>query len=122
MWNYFSNEGRPRTNNSLESYNAKLKRFISFAQPNIYEALQSEEVASGAEYHRALQGQNPGPRRKLYVTKNDTYGTYKTLYQAGEITIERIVDLLVISKKKTVKEGVAAQNFSSSEESDEEYK
>ena len=106
MWNHFDNQGRPRTNNSLEAYNGKLKKFIKVSHPNIYcavEALQEEEVAAGVEYHRALLGEKPGPRRKLYVTKDGTYGAYKDLILAGDISItvymKRIVAMMVIHKK-----------------------
>jgi hypothetical protein len=68
-----------------------LKRFISVAHPNTFsaiETLQSGEVAAGVEYHIALQGQKPGPREKLYVTKDGTYGAHKKLLVAGDITID----------------------------------
>lgn len=35
VWNHFATVG-PRTNNSVEGYNNKLKKFIGAAQPNIY--------------------------------------------------------------------------------------
>jgi hypothetical protein len=94
--------------------------------PNIYsavEALQTEEVTSGAEYYRALLGMKPGPRKKLYVTKDGTYGAYKELLTAGDITIDvymkRVVGMLIITKKKVMREGVEQQNISSSDQSDE---
>jgi hypothetical protein len=124
MWNHFDNQAKPRTNNSLEAYNLKLKKFIKVSHPNIYlavGALQAEEVDAGTEYHRALNGEKPGPRRKLYVTKDGAYGAYKDLLLAGEITIDvymrRIVAMLVINKKKTQKTSVEAQSISSSSSS-----
>jgi hypothetical protein len=107
MWNHFDNENRPRTNNNLEGYNAKLKRYIVVGHPNIFtavDALKEEEVSAGAKYHRALQGFKPDPRKKLYVTKDGTYGAYKELFLSGDITIDvymkRIIAMLVIFKKK----------------------
>jgi hypothetical protein len=65
----------------------------------------------------------PGPRKKLYVTKDGTYGAYKELLTAGDITIDvymkRVVGMLIITKKKVVREGVEQQNISSSDQSDE---
>ncbi len=101
------NNNLPRTNNNLEGYNGKLKRYIVISHPNIFnavEALQKEEVAAGVKYHRAIQGYKPDPRKKLYVTKDGSYGAYKELYLNEDITIEvymkRITAMLIIFKKK----------------------
>jgi hypothetical protein len=125
MWNHFDNQNRPRTINSLKAYNGKLKKFIKVSHPNIFlaiEALQAEEVTSGAEYHRALGEAKPGPRRKLYVTKHGTFGAYKDLLLAGEITLDvymkRLTAMMVINKKKVRREGVNSQNISSTGDSD----
>ena len=54
------------------------------------------------------------------MTKDGTYGAYKDLYLAGDIKIDvymkRVTAMLLISKKKIVKVGVAEQCVSSSDE------
>jgi hypothetical protein len=73
-------------------------------------------------HHRELGGTKPGSRRKLYVTKDGTFGAYKDLLLAGEITLDvfmkRVTAMMVINKKKVKREGVNSQNISSTDDSD----
>ncbi|CAF1103865.1 unnamed protein product, partial [Brachionus calyciflorus] len=49
MWNHYANNNLPITNNNLEGYNSKLKRYIVVSHPNIFaavESLQKEEVST----------------------------------------------------------------------------
>ena len=68
-WNHFSTAG-PRTYNNMEGYNAKLKKHVGVAHPNIYKAIQffqTEEVAAHFKYLAANKGDKPLPRNKLVI-------------------------------------------------------
>ena len=36
FWNYFDTEGMPQTNNNIEAYNLKLKKYLGNAHPDLY--------------------------------------------------------------------------------------
>ena len=38
LWNHFLATGEPRTNNHLEGYNLKLKKFVVSSHPDIFSA------------------------------------------------------------------------------------
>ena len=60
VWNHFATTG-PRTNNSVEGYNHKLKRFVATAKPNIYKAImvfKQEENIACLKYDQA-NSENP---------------------------------------------------------------
>ncbi|CAF0865784.1 unnamed protein product [Brachionus calyciflorus] len=96
-----------------------LKKYIVISHPNLF-TLKKEEVSAGVKYHRAFQGPKPDTRKKLYVTKDSTFGSYKELYLSDDITndvyMKRIVVMLIIYKKKKQKIDVIKQNISSFEE------
>ena len=39
FWNHFDTEGMPQTNNNIEAYNLKLKKYLGNAHPNLYKSV-----------------------------------------------------------------------------------
>ena len=69
VWNHFETRG-PRTNNHVEGYNNKLKKFIGSKSPNIYKMIESLTIAestSSMEHAKALAGFDP-PSLTIYST------------------------------------------------------
>ena len=79
QWNHFDNEG-PRTNNYAKAYNARIKRILRCAHPNIcqfIDLLQKEETCSQPKYLRLEKGVLKGGGRN----KADLYRDLKILVQ-----------------------------------------
>ena len=84
-----------RTNNHVEGYNLRLKKFILSKAPNIYKAIevfQKEEVNSALKYERA---NNPDPkinkppyRRHLDIAKEAELKICQSLLKEGSISLE----------------------------------
>jgi hypothetical protein len=49
LWNHYHTHNTPRTNNNIEGYNNKLKKYVDATSPNIYKAInvfKKEEVTA----------------------------------------------------------------------------
>ena len=44
FWNHFETDSSPRTNNNVEGFNLKLKKFVAAAHPNIQKAIEVFQV------------------------------------------------------------------------------
>lgn len=125
VWNHFHSVGVPRTNNHLEGYNNKLKKFVGLAHPDIYRAI---EVFKGEENtHTQIFTQTrldmikPPPRRKLYIINSELYRTYRDMFLKQEITFETFV-IRVIEQFDFDKDArVAEQLEEREEEVDSDY-
>ena len=97
IWNHYETVDRPRTNNNVEGYNSKLKKYVGAAKPNIFKAInvfQQEEVNSTLKYTQALAGANIPVRRKLDVDKDGHLRTFKRLLLNKDITLEYIRNII----------------------------
>ena len=124
---------RPRTNNNVEGYNSKLKKYVGAAKPNIFKAInvfQQEEVNSTLKYTQALAGANIPVRRKLDVDKDGHLRTFKRLLVNKDITLEvyirNIIELYSFpalepkeKKKKSTDTASVSQDDSDSDDSDD---
>ena len=120
-WIHFSTAG-PRTNNNMEGYNAKLKKHVGVAHPNIYKAIQffqTEEVAAHFKYLAANKGDKPPPRNKLVILKGELLPQYKKMLMDGDISLDiylkYVMPLYDINEKN--KKKATAARVGSSEES-----
>lgn len=89
LWNHFETEG-PRTNNSLEAYNNKLKLHIGVAHPNIYKSIeffQKQETVSYLKYQNAIANKPPPRRKKLDIGKDNELHIYKKMLREGDINL-----------------------------------
>ncbi len=68
FWNHYDTTGMPQTNNNIEAYNFKLKKYIGIAHPNINKSLdvfRELEVEANQKYVSALKGLPAPYRRKM---------------------------------------------------------
>ena len=96
----FDHEG-PRTNNSLEGFNNKLRTCVEVKHPNIFSAvdiLKSEENLAEINYLKSLLPDAPRPIRRKYVTfKDDLLKMRKNMLILGEISLDVYIKYLVES-------------------------
>lgn len=127
VWTHFDSVGVPRTNNNLEGYNNKLKKFVGMAHPDIHRSIlvfKQEENNATFNYGRATH-EKPPPRRKLYIINSALYRTFRDMFLKKQITlatfVERICEQLDFTRdRKVVTEDILeSDNYESS--SDEEY-
>ena len=100
-WNHFLTVGN-RTNNHVEAYNLRLKKFILSKAPNIFKAIevfQKEEVNSALKFERA---NNPDPkinkppyRRHLDIAKEAELKMCQSLLKEGAISLEVYVEKVI---------------------------
>ena len=118
FFNHFDTVGTPRTNNNVEGYNLKLKKFVGAANPHIYKAIkvfQREELAGHYKYVHANAGKSPPPRKRLDTNKAQVLQQVKKMFVRGEIPIETYVsnieneyDFLSLDRWKLKKQAKAA--------------
>ena len=97
-WNHFETNV-PRTNNSMEGYNSKLKKHVGTADPNIHKAveiLQQEEVLSCFKFIQADNGEKPPPRNKLFVMKDDLLPAYKKMYTECDSSFDTYLKYIIM--------------------------
>jgi hypothetical protein len=100
-WNQFLTIGN-RTNNHVEGYNNKLKKWIGAKAPNIFKAIgifQQAEVDSALKFERAkstdLKVSRPPPRRHLDIEKEAKLKMAQDLLKKGSITLDVYIDTIV---------------------------
>ena len=100
-WNHFLTVGN-RTNNHVEGYNLKLRKWIGAKSPNIYKAInlfQKEEVNSSFLYERANSSNpkvnRPPPRKHLDIAKEEKLQVFKDLLKEGAITLEVYIEKIL---------------------------
>ena len=100
-WNHFLTVGN-RTNNHVEGYNLKLKKWIVAKSPNIFKAIkffQKEELNSALKYARANSDDpkiNKPPHRKhLNLEKEANLNLCKDLLKDGSISLEVYIEKTV---------------------------
>ena len=94
QWNHFDTEG-PRTNNNLEGYNLKLKKYVAIAHPDIFKSIQvfqSEEADSSMKFMHAKNGDSPPHRRKLNIINDRIFVTLKNLLAKKLISLDGYVE------------------------------
>ena len=55
LWNHYDTKDFPRTNNHVEGFNLKLKKFYGCSHPNIFKAVeefQKQELSAFLRYKR----------------------------------------------------------------------
>ena len=126
MWNHYDTIGNgPKTNNNLEGYNSRLRKFIGSANPNIFKAitvLQNEDLNASVKYHRVEKEEDETPRNKLSLGNDEMLNTFKKMFQKDEITLQvfinRIIEMnsLERTEKRIKKEKNKVKDSDSSEE------
>ena len=86
-WNHFSNPD-DRTNNKVDSYNLKIRKFVSAAQPEINKAVNAPkgfETAATNTYLRAkLKDARANPSRREWHDHEVILKRSKAQYSAGK--------------------------------------
>jgi len=91
FWNHYDTTGMPQTNNNIEAYNLKLKKYIGIAHPNIYKSIDvfSElEVEANQKYAAAKEGLPDPYRRKIDLKHSIDLTMLKSLLRDNSITID----------------------------------
>jgi hypothetical protein len=129
IWNHFDSVGVPRTNNNLEGYNNKMKKFVQVAHPDIFRSIlvfKSEEVDATARYTRSnlVPPEKPPARRKKYILNGDLYRAFREMYLKHQITlktfIEKIMEQFDYEKDKRLAEEDLEDDEDDDDSSDEE--
>ena len=101
LWNHYSTIGN-RTNNHVEAYNLRLKKWLSAKSPNIYKAvevLQREEVNSALRYQRANSEDSkvnkPPYRNHLDIKKEAQLNICKDLLRENSISLDIYIEKIL---------------------------
>ena len=126
IWNHFDTIG-PRTNNHLEGYHSKLKKFFGAAHPDILLAIahiRADANKAELEWHRSLPPNPlpPQPRHRRNIWKDANFDERKRMFVEDEISIETNIKYNIrnydFDKNLTHRQPVAAHSDISDEEVD----
>ncbi|CAF0891302.1 unnamed protein product [Brachionus calyciflorus] len=127
LWNHYETVG-PKTNNSLEGYNKKLKDHVSRAHPSIYkskEIFQTQETNAFVKYKHALEDKPAPPRKKLDIGKDNDLRIFKKMLSENSIDIEVYIKQVMTlfsfksNKKNASNDDEDEDVFDSSDEEEE---